>query len=684
MDTHPSHTAAATIAALHQAAKNQKLPLGELLKAAEALTRGGAATSAADLYKTWIAYNEGDPTQHLACFNHAVLLRDLGDAAGAIQVLQLALKIDPSFAAAHINLGRELEDAGLIGRAIAQWQSLINMTEEITPERIGHRLMALQHRGRVLENADMLKEAEETLWHAIELAPHRPEAAQHWIGLRQQQCKWPVIASSAHVTERQLIDALSPMTLGCFADDPIFQMAKAYRYQKSLVGKPDISGFQRKAVRARTGGGERLRVGYLSSDLREHAVGFALCEVLELHDKERIEVFAYYCGEPRRNDRTHDRIRAAVDTWRDITSLSDRAAAEQIVADEIDILIDVNGYTKQARAAVFAFRPAPVIVNFCGYPGTTASPYHNYLITDPVIVPPQSELYYTEKILHIACEQPIDRKREIAERPSRGDVGLPEDAFVFACFNGMQKITCECFARWMEILKATPGSILWLLAAGADVNAHLRKLAEDAGVAPERLQFAEKMPNPRHLARIGLADLFLDTFPYGAHSTAADAITMGLPVLTVPGRSFPARFCASIVAAAGTPEMICDTAEDYVTKAISFWKDRQSLDGVRASLAAQRETCVLRDMPGLARRLEDLYWQIQETAERGATPEPDLTNLDVYYEIGAEMLLSAPAFEDDAAYRQRYRNKLVHWNQYEKLAYDNRLWPASGQQLAAE
>lgn len=670
----PTEGAPATLAGMHQRAKTQQLPLAEVIRACERLKSAGHLAQAADLYKTWIAYNDGNPLLHVACFNHSVILGNTGDITGAIQMLQMALKFEPSFGPAHINLGRNFEDSQLYGRAIGQWQQLAGILDQVTPERIGHRLMALQHMGRVLENLKKYPEAEAALREAMELAPHKPEAAQHWIGLRQQQCKWPVITPTSHVTGRQIVDGLSPMTLGCYADDPIFQMAKAYRYHKTLVGRPDASGIERPAVRHKTGTGQRLRVGYVSSDLREHAVGFALCETLELHDKSRVEIFAYYCGAKRTNDQTQDRIRAAVDIWRDIANLTDEQAARQIVEDGIDVLIDVNGYTKEARAKIFAYRPAPVIVNFCGYPGTTASSYHQYMISDAVIVPPENEIYYTEKVLRIACDQPVDRKRVIAEQPTRTEAGLPEDAFVYACFNGTQKITEPCFTRWMMILKATEGSVLWLLSEDSAVEQHLRELATEAGVEPARLIFAPKVPNPRHLGRIALADLFLDTFPYGAHSTAADAITMGLPVLTVPGKSFPARFCASIVAAAGVPELICASPEDYVARAVTFARERESLAKIRRSLAEQRETCALRDMPGLAQSLEDLYWQMHGEAERGETPVPDLRNLDVYYEIGAELILENIEFEDDASYRQRYRAKLSTWNEYETIAYDSRLW----------
>jgi predicted O-linked N-acetylglucosamine transferase (SPINDLY family) len=673
----PASAQASAFANVLEKARNQQLLLTDLFQVAEALTSSGQQAQAAEVYKVWIAFNDTHPLVHLAFFNYSVTLKQLGDVAGAIQALRACSKIDPQFGPAYINLGRNLEDNGLIDQAVQQWRNYVDLTGEVTPDRISNRLMSLQHIGRVLEGAGRLEEAEAALWQAIELVPTKPEAGQHWTALRQRQCKWPPLTSSSHVTARQLLDAMSPLTLSCYSDDPIFQLAKAYRYNKTLVGaRLDVSGFPRKAPKQKTGTGQRLRVGYVSSDLRDHAVGFALREVLELHDKKSVEIFAYYCGEPRTNDATQDRMRAAVDAWRDIRTMSDLDAAKLISADEIDILIDVNGYTKHARTKIFAYRPAPVIVNFCGYPGSMASPFHQYMIADEHIVPVENEIYYTEKVLRIACNQPLDRKRVIAATPSRKDAGVPEDAFVYACFNGMQKITANCFGRWMKILLATPGSVLWLLAGDDDANVRLRQLAEKRGVSPERLIFAPKAPNAHHLARIAVADLFLDTFPYGAHSTAADAITMGLPVLTLPGNGFASRFCSGIVAAAGVPELMCASPEDYVQRAIGFAHNRQSLSVIRQSLQDQRETSVLRDIPGLARRLEEIFWQMQGECERGETPVPDLRNLDVYYDIGAEAVLENIEFELSHAYRQRYLKKLAQLHDYAPIPYDNRLWTA--------
>jgi predicted O-linked N-acetylglucosamine transferase (SPINDLY family) len=667
------------LSAFLERAKAQRLGVGELFQAAEALAGAEAARQRAELYKVWIAFNSGNPLAHLAYFNYSVALRELGDLSGAINALRACRQIDASFGPAHVNLGRAFEDGGDIGQAVSEWKAFADGCADVTPARVSHKLMALQNIGRVLEAAEQFAPAEDALRQAIELRPDKTEAGQHWISLRQRQCKWPTLQPSEHASSKQMLDAMSPISLAAYADDPMFQLAKAHRYNKSFVGRPEPGPIGPIPPRKKVGTGQRLRVGYVSSDLREHAVGFALCEAFELHDKSRLEVFAYYCGDPRSGDTTHDRIRGAVDHWRDIRPWSDRQAAQKIVDDEIDILVDVNGYTKNARTKIFSYRPAPVIVNWCGYPGTMGSPYHHYLIADGRIIPPEHEMFYSERVLRIPCNQPIDRKREIsAMRPTRAQAGLPENAFVYASLNGMQKLTARTFVRWMTILGAVPNSVLWLLAGDEATHQRLRDAASERGVAPERILFAQKAAPPHHLARIGLADLFLDTTPYGAHSTAADALTMGLPILTLQGRSFASRFCSSVVAAAGLEDLICQTPEEYVQRAVAFGKAPQSLAGYCEKLRLGRDSSVLRDIPALARRLEELFWQMQSECERGLTPQPDLTNLDVYYEIGAELNLEAIELLDERSYRSLYLERLARWNACAELPHDKRFWQAGG------
>lgn len=674
-----SQQAGSPLSAILERAKHKKLPLGELVQIAESLAQKGLRVLIVELYGTWIAFNDTNALLHLACFNYSVALRQAGDIPGAIQALRQCLMLNPQFGPAYINLGRALEEAGLPDQAVQHWRSYVQLTADITADRTSHRLTSLQQMGRVFEGAGLLEEAEAALWQAVELRPDKAEAAQHWSSLRQRQCKWPILINSPHVSPVQLLDSMSSMALAAYTDDPLFLLAKAYRYNKIAVGRVESRASLQPKPRLKTGTGQRLRIGYVSSDLREHAVGFALCEALELHDKSSVEIFAYYCGHQRSSDATQDRIRKAVDTWRDINDVGDAEVAAQIMADEIDVLIDLNGYTKQARPGIFSYRPAPAIANFCGFPGSMGSPFHNYIIADDNIIPPGSELYYSEKVLRLACYLSCDGKQKIPPHPSRQAAGLPEGAFVFACLNGMQKITRNCFARWMEILTATPGSVLWLRSGTDSTNQRLRDAATQLGVASDRLLFAAGVSgHHNHISRLGVADLFLDTFPYGAHATATDALTAGVPVLTVPGKSFATRVCSSMLASAGVPELICSGFDEYVSRAISLAQNREQLLEIRTRLLEQRSTCTLHDTAAFTRRLEALFWQMQGEAERGETPIPNLQNLDLYYDIGAERVLANVEFEDEDSYRLSYFEKICERNEYEPLPPDDRLWCAQG------
>jgi predicted O-linked N-acetylglucosamine transferase (SPINDLY family) len=406
------------------------------------------------------------------------------------------------------------------------------------------------------------------------------------------------------MSRRQMLNAISPMALAALSDDPMFQLAKAWRYNQTFVGRPDTM-LERRPCARKIGTGQRLRIGYLSSDLREHAVGFALSEVLELHDKTQVEIFAYYCGEARVNDPVQTRMRAAVDAWRDIAMMSDLEAAILIADDGIDILIDVNGYTKHARTKVVAHRPAPVIVNFCGYPGTMGSPYHHYIIADAEIIPPENEIFYSERVLRIPCNQPIDRKRPIAEeRPSRAECGLPDDAFVFASFNGMQKVTPPCFQRWMTILSQVEGSVLWLLQDDPQTAHNLRREAVARGVDAQRLVFAQRLRTDEHLARHRVADLFLDTLPYNAHTTASDALWMGTPMVTRMGRTYISRMAASLLTAVGLPDLVTDSLAGYEKLAVDLGRQPMRVASYKRYLAEHGRTSPLFDLPRMVRDIE--------------------------------------------------------------------------------
>jgi predicted O-linked N-acetylglucosamine transferase (SPINDLY family) len=650
----------------------QQASIVELFTAADKLARADEPHKAADLYKAWIARNGGSDLLHAAYFNYGVALSRLGDTAGAINALRASIRLKPDFYPPYINLGRALEDTGQLGTAVTEWLALVNRLGVVNGDAVKHKLIALQQIARVLEATNTDSAAEDAMKQSLEINSSQGEVVQHWIALRQRQCKWPVLQGWELVEAKALMRHISPLSLSNLADDPMFQLARAHRYAKETIGLPA------SAVRLPDGNrsqraSNKLRIGYVSSDLREHAVGFGMTDVFETHDREQFEIFAYYCG-IKRTDPTQDRIKNSVDGWFEINGLTDLQAAQRIADDGIDILIDVNGYTKDARTKVFAHRPAPIAVNWFGFPGTMGSPYHHYIIADPYIIPEGHEQYYSEKVLRLPCYQPNDRKRPVAARPARKDEGLPEDAFVYCCLNGMQKITASIFQAWMRILAEVPNSVLWLLGGPASTNARLHELAQKHGIADKRIIFAGKKPNPPHLARYPLADVFVDTFPYGAHTTAADAMWMGVPVLTVPGRGFASRVCASVIRAAGAADLVCPTTDVYVTRAIEFGRNREKLAAVKERLARDRDTSVLFDTPALTRNLEGLLRQMWADYEAGALPVPDLTNLDAYCDIGSELNLEAVPPPTDEAYRARYEEKLRVWHRTYPLPRDTRFW----------
>jgi len=653
----------------------RQLAVIDLFNRAAALSSLNENQLAADLYKTWIAHNPDDNLLHTVYFNYGVTLGVIGDRAGAIVAYREGIRIKPDFYASYINLGRMLEDTGQGGQAVSKWLELVNALPSVNRETVTLKVTALEQIGRVLEGGYLDEPAEDALKQSLDINPNQPKLIIHWISLRQRQCKWPVITGWERVSRRDLLAGISSLSLACLADDPMFQLATAYRYAKNTIGIAKPLRHQHTQVAKSLPKSHKLRIGYVSSDLREHAVGFAMTDVTESHDREKFKVFAYYCG-INRSDRAQQRIMKAVDHWADINGLSDDQAAAKIAADGIDILVDLNGYTKDARTGVFARRPAPIAVNWFGFPGSMGTPYHHYIIADPHIVPHDQEMYFSEKVMRLPCYQPVDRKREVsARRPSRAEAGLPDNAVVYCCLNGMQKITPRTFERWMTILGRVSGSVLWILSGTtSDANERLRKIAVERGIASERIVFAEKRANPDHLARYPLADLFLDTLPYGAHTTAADALWMKVPVLTLQGRSFASRVCASFVRTAGLDELVCSSAEQYVERAVELGNDRQKLTAVKAKLAAGHDSCFFFDTPRFVKHLEDLYRQMWSDFIRGALPIPDLRNLDIYHEIGVNLALEDMETLSDEAYRTLYETKLAERHSAYPIGPDLRLW----------
>lgn len=653
-------------------ARDRTLGVLDLIRAVDRVRAGHGLAAVVSLYQTWVDHNADDPLLYAVLFNLSVTQTETGDEDGAQASLERALEINPDFAPARINLGRVHERKGGAEAAVRQWAAAVERLAQVNGTNIAHKVAALNQIARVMEDSHQDEAAENMLRQSLDIEPDQPEALQHFIALRQRQCEWPVLAPWERVSHKRLLSAMSPLSMGAYADDPMLQLAAAWNYNRRDVGRPG-DGLIRSYWAATEGGtGGRLRIGYLSSDLREHAVGYLCSELFEQHDPEQVEIFAYYTGVPG-TDVIKERFQRSVAHWVDVTSMTDAQAARRIADDGIHILVDLNAYTRDGRTKLVALRPAPVIVNWLGYPGTTGSPYHHYIIADDWIIPEDSEKYYSERVLRLPCYQPNDRQRVVAASPpSRAETGLPDDAFVYCCFNGLHKLNRFTFGRWLDILARVPKGVLWLLGGTEAAQDRLRQAASQAGIDPARLVFAGKLPNPQHLARYRLADLFLDTAPYGAHTTASDALWMGVPVLTLSGRSFASRVCGSLVRAAGLPEMVCETPQDYVDRAVALGREPSRLASYAQRLRDGRDACVLFDTPLLARRLEDLYRRMWAEFQAGTLPRPDLRNLDVYMEIGAEQDFDAA--DPMADTQPWWRQQLVARDEIRPIPADRRLW----------
>jgi predicted O-linked N-acetylglucosamine transferase (SPINDLY family) len=367
---------------------------------------------------------------------------------------------------------------------------------------------------------------------------------------------------------------------------------------------------------------DRIRIGYLSADFHQHATSQLMAGVFEHHDRTRFEVTAISVG-PNDGSDMRRRIEAAFERFVDAKPQSDTQIAELVRALEVDILVDLKGYTQDARTGILAMRPAPIQVNYLGFPGTIGAGFIDYIVADRNVIPEHDYDCYVEKIAWLPeSYQANDRDRAIADlMPVRAEHGLPDDAFVFCCFNDNYKITPDVFSSWMRILAAVENSVLWLFEDNPTAADNLRREAQARGVAPRRLVFAQRLPTSAHLARHRCADLFLDTVPYGAHTTASDALWTGLPVVTCLGETFAARVGASLLNAIRLPALITTTPAAYEQLAIELANDPARLAALRAKLARDRLTTPLYDTEQYTRDLETAYAAMMERHMAGLPPD---------------------------------------------------------------
>jgi len=507
-----------------------------------------------------------------------------------------ALASNPGVAALWTSLGLCRHALGSLDEARASFERALALKPDDA--------LALVNIGSVLSAQRRFAEAAPLAERALALRPGLPDAAHLLLYARQQLCDWrdfdALFEKQRASLARPDAPPVAPHTLFALPYSPLELLAAARKWATMRVGP---RATKRPSMPEPVAG--RLRLAYLGPDFRSHPLASLLTEVIECHDRSRFEVFAYSLGADD-GSAARARFAAAFDRFVDVRAESPQDTARRIQADRIAILLDTSGYVVQARPEIFALKPAPIQVNCIGFPGTLGADCYDYILTDRFVTPPEQEANFAERpMLMPHCYLPGDRKRKIAPRPTREQCGLPGTGFVFCCFNGSLKIVPSVFDVWMRLLAAVPGSVLWLLESDPTASGNLRREAQRRGVSPQRLLFAPRRPLAEHLARHPAADLFLDTFPCNAHTTANDALFAGLPLLTCAGATFASRVSGSQLHAIGLPELVTDTIEAYEATALQLAREPRLLAGYRDRLQANRRTHPLFDTAAYTRALED-------------------------------------------------------------------------------
>lgn len=541
--------------------------------------------------------------------NLGAVLEAQGKQHQAIPVLQSALALNPQSADAHNNLG----GAYLKTHQLDPAKRHLEQALALAPTHAD----AWYNLGNLLADIGELDRAIAAYQQALIARPDYVEARISLIRQLQNVCDWAALVEHLNwvrqrVTERPdgRVFPFAFIGLESTADEQ-FACAQAWADRHYRRDAQPICGTN--ITNGSADPGQRLRLGYLSSDFHDHATAWLMAEVFELHDRSRFEVFGYSAG-PYDGGPMRQRLARAFEHFVDVSALGPQQMAQRIAADQLHLLIDLKGYTRDTRSAVLPWRPAPILVNYLGYPGTLGDGMADYILADATIIPPGAEHGYGEQVIRLPrCYQPNDRHRVIAPMPSRREVGLPDQALVYACFNHTYKITGEVFARWMSILRGVEGSVLWLLRSNRWAEQALRTAADRAGVDPQRLVFGEPKPLAEHLGRLAQADLFLDTAPVNAHTSASDALWAGVPVLTCPGQTFISRVAASLVQAAELPaHLIAASWDQYVTTAIALGRQPLTLALMKQHLQQRRTHLPLFDTPAFVADLETCWRQLVE------------------------------------------------------------------------
>jgi protein O-GlcNAc transferase len=569
---------------------------------AVALTAADRAVEAESVARRAIAMAPGGPLAH----------NSLGLAlAKQMRLAEAAQSFEAALARGHPDAAHVLDKLSLVyidldrlGAAIESLRTALTLKPKALDFTM--RLGGTQ----ILGNLHL--DAMRTFLAATQLAPQDPSPWVGYVFSCLHASEWREYARLVPKTEKMLSSPskeMQPFSVLSFSDNPAVHLRCSKRYAVNFI-KTDKKPRPQRVATTDDSARDKIRVAYFSSDFKIHATMLLATGLFEHHDRKRFETYAIAWAPD--DSLMRRRAEAAFDHFIDVTTTSDEGVADLIRDRQIDIFIDLHGYTGKARPAVLVDRPAPIQVNYLGYPGTMGADWIDYLIADHFVIPPEAARFYSEKLVYLpeSYQANDNRREEPGAAPPRASLGLPEQGFVFACFNANNKITPDIFAIWMRLLSEVPGSVLWLLDHG--VSANLRREAETAGVDGQRLVFAPRIPIAEHIRRLQCADLFLDTLPYNAHTTASDALWAGVPVVTCPGQSFQARVAGSLLHAMRLPELVANSRAEYEAIALRLARDRDANAATRAKVMRNRRTTPLFDTERFTRGLEAAYqimWQ---------------------------------------------------------------------------
>lgn len=576
--------------------------------------------------------------------------RKLGKLREAEEAYRSALGLDPGLAGAIDGLGGLHLDAGRLDEAVAHYRGALHSSPGAATHYNGLGC-ALTRSGGLAEAVDCFRKAIDLLpgyagaYHnlgtalalqgatgealhcfkeALRLKPGDAAIRECLLYEKQRACDWTQLEELIDAQRRSvLLQSESPISPFSLLSIPSTraEQKRCARDFSARYARAAARDREKLAFRFDRGRKSRLTIGYLSADFHAHVTAYVMAELFELHDRNRFEIIAFSYG-PEDGSPVRARLKRSFEKFVDVAALPHAAAASAIHAQGVDILVDLKGYTEHARTEITALRPAPIQVSYMGYPATMAAEFIDYMVADRFVIPAEHASDYSETLVLMPGSYYVnDRLRAVADTPPRGELGLPQDAFVFCCFNQTYKILPQVFAVWMRLLSARAGSVLWLLEGSPESTQNLRREARAHGIDDRRLVFAPKLPLDRHLGRLRSADLFLDTLPYNAHTTATDALWVGVPVLTCPGDTFVSRVAGSLLTAVGMPELITSSLADYEALALHLARSPDRLGALRGKLAHNRSTTPLFDTPGFARYLEQAYARMWAQYLSGTPPQ---------------------------------------------------------------